>query len=732
MNPLARKVLITFVAALLTILITQEDILRLGIYQRLQLAALDYRFQFRGTHPAIPDSSDIIIVEVSDESFKSLPARWPWPRSYYAHLVRNLKAAGAKVVAIDIILTGADAYSPANDDSLRAAIRETGIVVLAGKMDAEREEYQIISQQENFDNTFFPIDSALGLVNIRNDADGVIRRYSPFWEQARRHDTDMIDTVRVPTFSFAVLNKYFNLDYDATPANDPASFTYYDFVIPKYDPSSMLINFYGPSGTFRRVKFADVLDDATITTTEEAETKEQINTFNDREYGYLYDGTFKDKIVLVGSTMPEDHDLFPVSIAQGTQHGDNLMYGVEIHANVIQSVLRDEFLQSQPKLWEFLTIILFAFTTFFMTSRLRSGKGRRHFYLELFGVLFVVAEIVVIGSVALFAFVNHSYVMAAISPISAVIVGYVASTAYHYVTERKQRLLIKGMFSTYVNPTVVDQLIANPDKLKLGGERRQLTVLFSDIEGFTALSEGMPPEALVGLLNEYLSEMTEIIFKHSGTLDKYEGDAVMAFWGAPIGQDDHALRACLCALEMQETLERIRARWKSEGKPLLTARIGINTGEMIVGNMGGKEKFDYTVIGDGVNIASRLEGANRFYRTAIMAGEGTYELVKENIIGRELDFITVHGRTKPVRTFELIGTASDAVRHEWKEFLILYHEGLRLYHSRFWKEADQAFTEALKLRPADYPTQLHIERTLHFKQFPPPDDWTGVVELTTK
>ena len=224
MNPLARKVLIAFVAALLTIVITQEDILRLGIYQRLQLAALDYRFQFRGMQPAIPDSSDIVIVEVSDESFKSLPARWPWPRSYYAHLVRNLKAAGAKVVAIDIILTGADAYSPANDDSLRAAIRETGIVVLAGKMNAEREEYQIISQQENFDNAFFPIDSALGLVNIRNDADGVFRRYSPFWERVRRRETDVFDTVRVPTFSFAVLNKYFNVDYDATPANDPASF----------------------------------------------------------------------------------------------------------------------------------------------------------------------------------------------------------------------------------------------------------------------------------------------------------------------------------------------------------------------------------------------------------------------------------------------------------------------------------------------------------------------------
>ncbi|MBI5470965.1 MAG: adenylate/guanylate cyclase domain-containing protein [Ignavibacteriae bacterium] len=726
-----RKIVVALIAALLTIVITQENILKLGIFQRLELAALDYRFQVRGKHPSIPDSSDIIIVEVSDESFKSLPSRWPWPRSYYAHLVRNLKAAGAKVVAIDIILEGPDAYSRANDDSLRAAIRETGIVVLAGKLEAEHERYQVIAQREQFGNLFYPIDSALGLVNIRNDADGVYRRYSPYWERVQQRDGGATDTLRIPTLSFAVLNSCFGQQHDAVASSDHDSFTYLGAVIPKYDPSSMLINFYGPSGAFPRVKFADVIDDATLTTNEEAELHEQINTFSDPQYGYLHDDTFKGKIVLVGSTTPEDHDLFPVSVAQGSQHGDNLMYGVEIHANVIQSVLRNEFISRQPRIWEALTIILFALLTFFLTSAIRGGRSRRHFMLELLGVVLVVVEIVVIGGMSIFIFVNNSYIVPAISPITAVIAGYVASTAYHYVAERKQRLMIKGMFSTYVNPTVVDHLIANPDKLTLGGERKQLTVLFSDIEGFTALAEHMQPEALVSLLNDYLSRMAEIVFKHSGTLDKYEGDAVMAFWGAPVDQKDHAVRACFCALEMQRTLDAVRSNWKAGGPPQLTARIGINSGEMIVGNMGGKEKFDYTVIGDGVNIASRLEGANRFYRTAIMIGESTHELVKDVVVCRELDFITVHGRTMPLRTFELIG-AGDESRKEWKEFLILYHEGLRLYRSRLWNEADQAFTEALKLRPNDFPAQFHLERIHHFRQFPPPDNWSGVVEMTMK
>lgn len=736
MSPLTRKLLAAFVVALITVVLTQDEILKLGVFRRSELASLDYRFQARGTYPSIAESSRVVIVEINDESFKTLPDRWPWPRSYYARLIRNLKAAGAKAIGMDIILSGADPYSPDNDKDLRDAMRETGAVILAGKMEVSRDTYEVFSATENFGNIFYPFDSSLGLVNVRNDADGVYRRYSPFWETSFRRSTGRYDTTRIPTFSFAVLNKYFGFGPRLLASDLNDYFLYAGQRIPKFDPTSFLINFYGPSGTFRKIKFADVIDDETLTTTEEAESGEQINTFSDPDFGYLVDGTFKNKIVLVGSTAPEEHDLFPVSIAQGTQHGDNLMYGVQIHANVIESVVRNEFLSKQSKWAEIAIIFLFAFLTFFVTSAIRSGRSLRHFVSEMYGFLFVLVEIAIIAIASVWFFMNQSYVAATISPMVAVLGGYIASTAYHYVAERKQRLLIKDMFSSYVNPNVVDELIANPDKLALGGERKSLTVLFSDIEGFTGIAEKMPSEELVDLLNEYFTEMTGIIFRHTGTLDKFFGDAVIAFWGAPLPQEGHALHACLSALEMQQTLQRLRTRWEQEGKPSIHTRIGINTGEVVVGNMGGsiggRKTLNYTVIGDNVNIASRLEGANKRYGTGIMVSEFTYQLVKEHILGRELDLISVKGRSEPFKTFELMQKLDSSVDSSLMRFLELYTEGLQLYRQQDWDEANRRFTEALALRPEDYPTRLHIERAAHFKLNPPPKDWNGVFELTTK
>lgn len=718
------KIGLAFVVALLIVVITQEDILKLGIIQRLELASIDYRFQSRGRTSAMKDSGNVIIVEISEESFKSLPEKWPWPRSYYARLIRNLKAAGAKAVGIDIILKGNDAFSLENDEELRAAIKESGIVVLAGKTEVRNDLYMHTTLTQNYGNIFFDVDSSLGIVNIRNDADGVYRRYSPFFGTN--------SGLRVPTFGFAVLNKYFGFPALTTAENFSDEFVFADRSIPKYDPASLLINFYGPSGTFLHIKFADVIDDERFETIEEAETGAEINTFSDPEFGYLYDGTFKNKIVLVGSTVPEDHDLFPIATARGEQSGDNLMYGVEIHANVIENVLRGQFIRKQSTLTEILAIFLFTITTFFVTSALKNSKTRHHFLVEVNGFLFTLAEIFIIGYAALTLFNDYLFLVTAISPTIAVLGGYFSSTAYHFVVERKQRMLIKGMFSTYVNPSVVDELITNPEKLTLGGERKELSVLFSDLVGFTTLSEGIPPEQLVGLLNEYLSSMTQIIFKNNGTLDKYDGDAVMAFWGAPIPQHDHALRACLSALQMQQALAQIRRVWREQNRPLFRARIGINTGEMIVGNTGGTGRFDYTVIGDSVNLASRLEGANKQYKTGIMVSQQTYDLVKDKILGRELDLMSVKGRLEPLKTFELLQELNGTIDPALEQFLESYTEALRLYKGRRWADARRKFEEALSLRPHDQPTHLYVERTTLYESNPPPEDWNGVFVLETK
>lgn len=710
--------------ALLVVVITQEDILKLGIIQRLELASIDYRFESRGTNPAFKDTGTVVIVEISEESFKSLPEKWPWPRSYYAHLLRNLKKAGARVVGIDLILGGRDAYGPEHDNDLRAAIRETGIAVLAGKVHEVEATHRKVIADEDYGNLFFHVDSCLGATNIYNDADGVYRRYCPIWGT----DTDLM----IPAFGFAVLNKFCNYPPLTVAENFSGEFIFGAVPIPKYDNENLLINFFGPSGTFRRIKFADVIDDETLTTLEEADAAEEINTFSDPEFGYLYDGTFKDKIVLVGSTVPEYHDLFPVSFARGEKTGDNLMYGVEIHANVIESIIRQQFINKQSAVLDILLVFAFTIITFAVTSGLKSSKTRHHFLVELNGFLFAMAELFLIGFVSLLLFNERNYLVTTISPMLAVLAGYVSSTVYHFVVERKQRMLIKAMFSTYVNPSVVDELIMNPEKLTLGGQRKELSVMFSDIDGFTSIAEHLDSQELVSLLNEYLNEMTDIVFRNSGTLDKFEGDAVVAFWGAPIAQEDHPMRACRCALEMQDALVGIRKNWKEQKRPLLNVRIGVNTGEMVVGNMGGKGKFDYTVIGDSVNLAARLESANKLYHTGIMVSQRTYDLVKHAIIGRELDLITVKGRSEPLKIYELLALSNGKVPDELWRFLDVYAAGLAYYRDRRWEEARKTFEEALLYRPGDYPSRMYIERAAEYTLHPPPDDWNGVLVMTTK
>jgi adenylate cyclase len=709
--------------ALLIIVITQERILKLGIIQRLELASIDYRFESRGTNSSFKDSSDVIIVEISEESFKSLPEKWPWPRSYYAHLIRNLKAAGARSVGIDLIL-GKSTFGEKDDEELRSAIRETGSVVLAGKAPQRESEYEIITAHEDFGNMFFHVDSSLGAVNVLSDADGVLRRYRPMWGT----NTSLL----IPSFAFAVLDRYYALPALSIVENYSDHFNFIHAEIPKYDATTFLINFYGPPQTFRRVNFADVIDDESLTTTEEAQTGAELNLFSDPDIGYLHNGMFNDKIILVGSMAPEEHDLFPVSFARGQRPGDNLMYGVEIHANVIESVLRNDFLRKQSATTEILLIFILTIVTFLVTSALKSSRTKHAFLVELNGFLFAMAEIFVVGFAALLLFNKYNYLMTAISPILAVLAGYVSSTVYHFVVERKQRMLIKTMFSTYVNPSVVEELITNPDKLKLGGERRELSVLFSDIEGFTTISEQLESQELVSLLNEYLSTMTEIVLRNDGTLDKFEGDAVVAFWGAPIPQEDHALRACRCAVQMQEALIEIRGVWQAQNKPRINVRIGINTGEMVVGNMGGARRFDYTVIGDSVNLASRLEGANKQYHTGILVSERTYEFVKDQIRGRELDLIAVKGRSAPLRIFELLRLNNSTGEQSMVEFLSLYGDGLGLYRERRWDDARAAFEQALRCKPDDYPSRLYIERATHYAMNPPPAAWDGVFVMQMK
>ena len=238
----------------------------------------------------------------------------------------------------------------------------------------------------------------------------------------------------------------------------------------------------------------------------------------------------------------------------------------------------------------------------------------------------------------------------------ALFFGYTSQTAYRFLMEERRARDIRKMFSSYVSKRIVDELIRDPSKAKLGGDRKEITVLFSDIRGFTSFSEKHQPEEVVSLLNEYLGAMTEIVFAHEGTLDKFVGDAIMALWGAPVGQPDHAERAARCALAMIAKLKELQAKWTAEGKYVIDIGIGINTGDMVVGNMGAEgKKMDYTVIGDNVNLGARLEGLTRKYNNHIIISEYTYEKIKDVVQATELDSVTVKGKEKPVVVYDLVG-----------------------------------------------------------------------------
>jgi adenylate cyclase len=307
---------------------------------------------------------------------------------------------------------------------------------------------------------------------------------------------------------------------------------------------------------------------------------------------------------------------------------------------------------------------------------------------------------------------------------------YLGITVYRYITEEREKKKIRGAFQYYLTASVINEMLKDPSKLKLGGDKKDLTVLFSDIRGFTSISEKLTPEALVHLLNEYLTAMTNLVFKYDGLLDKYMGDAIMAVFGAPLDQPDHAVRACRTALSMMEELKTLQKKWADEGRPFLDIGIGINSGDMVVGNMGSDMRFDYTVMGDSVNLGSRLEGINKEYGTNIVISEYTYAAVKDVLFCRELDAVRVKGKKLPVKIYELLGEKKDSAN--WEKYVSLFEEGLSKYKQGLWDEAIAAFRKVLELRPDDASAKLYIDRCEELKKNPPEGPWDGVFTMTRK
>ena len=470
---------------------------------------------------------------------------------------------------------------------------------------------------------------------------------------------------------------------------------------------SMMINYKGPVRTFPHYSIYDIIE------------------------RNIPKDALEGKILLVGATEVGIFDL------RTTPVGVNFP-GVEVHANVLDNLLTNSYFKYHDYLQGITALLI-------LGIGILLGVTLPHLK-HIFGT--VLAIVIVVG----YVFAHYYMVTELLTWTSLVYIVLVTVTVWGGVTlfrflvsDRDQRF-IKGAFRHYLSAEVVEQLADNPDMLKLGGERRVMTAFFSDVQSFSSLSEKLTPEQLVRLLNVYLTNMSNIIMRYGGTVDKYEGDAIIAFFGAPVSYDDHATRSVLVTLECHRRLAELNAEWYESGLykswveavgPKLKHRIGLNTGEMVVGNMGSENRFDYTMMGNSVNLAARLEGANKNYGTFTCVSEYTYEPAKEAVVGREMDLIRVIGIKQPVRIYEVLARKGELNDQQMKGIAI-FEKGLQLYRQQHWDESIKHFTAVQKVFPDDPPSLTFIRRCQEYKaaaQNPAtalPADWDGVFEASAK
>jgi adenylate cyclase len=461
--------------------------------------------------------------------------------------------------------------------------------------------------------------------------------------------------------------------------------------IPLDDKSKILIYYHGPFQTFRYIPFFSLIS-------------EQVPI----EY-------FNNKVVIIGASAPGLSDL------RSTPWQPSFP-GVEVHANVFHQIMNRHFIRELSGEQQFLFIMALGILAGLLFTFLRPlGGGISG--VVFYGLVFIAAWL---------AFAFQFLWIPLIAPFLTILLTYTVHYAYRYVVEERDKREIKKIFAHYVSPGVVEELLKKPEMIKLGGEKKVGTVLFSDLAGFTALAAVHPPEEVVKLLNAYLTEMSHIVLDNHGTLDKYEGDAIMAIFGAPVEIENHALAACKTAMQMQQSLEKMREDWKRRKLPELHQRIGINSGEMVIGNMGSDIRFDYTAIGDSVNLGARLESANKLYGTGILISDATFQIVKDQVVVRQLDLLRVRGKQEPVKVYELIAMKNDTLDVKTREMLSYFQQGYEHYLSRQWEYAGNQFRQALQIYSGDGPSRLYLERCDNFMNNPPSEDWDGAHDFSTK
>jgi adenylate cyclase len=485
--------------------------------------------------------------------------------------------------------------------------------------------------------------------------------------------------------------------------------------IPVDSTGHIVINYAGKQKMFPYLSMAELLTDADDLSYEEREYNPAAKSWETVVKRAKKADFLKDKAFIVGATATGIYDL------RVTPFEENFP-GAETHANVLDNLIRQDFLFTHPEEEIYMLVLLLILGTSLALALTYLGA-----LLSLLLAAAMISGIVLIDRYYFFA---QGTVVTVVLPLALISIEFMVLICYKYFTEERGKKELRNTFQKYVSPAIVEEILSDPTNIELGGRKARVTIFFSDVRGFTTISEKLDPRALSDLLNEYLTPMTDLVFKNRGTLDKYMGDAIMAFFGAPIAYADHAKYGCRCALQNIEKLYELQAEFKRKGLPEIDVGIGLNTGDVSVGNMGSQTVRSYTVMGDAVNLASRLEGTNKQYGTRIIISEFTYADVKSDFICRELDLVRVKGKAQPVKIFELI--AEGKTDAKVNELLKWYQEAYSLYHEKRWDRALDGFGKALNHAPADPVTKLYIERCQEYLVTPPPEDWDGVFDMKTK
>ena len=738
----------------------------LSFIQNIEARSLDARFVLRGERP---HDDRIVIVDIDEKTLEKVGS-FPIPRSAYARMVDNLHKGGAAIVAFDAVFSKPEKNSAVealkkleaevqgqapgpvlerirqiektsdNDALLAESVKQAGNVVIGHIfLDEVRAKSQDPVAAETYYNVLWgqPFPQMRPLAKF-----GKFNLDTAWYDRDQRHNGQVavsvepnIQIIAEAARSYGFFNN--DPDGDGTYRRGRLLIRYQNFewypslaleTVRQYEelPNEQVIGYMSPDGLDSIQLGSHLLKprpDATVLINYAGSFRTYPHySMIDVIDGAVAPETFRDKIVLLGATALGIGDIRPTPF----QSEDYM--GVEIHANVIDNILHNGergrgFLTRalQEEMIDLGFILAFGLGLGYLFSRAK----------PITSTAAVVVALAVFGLVAYEAFARFGMWLSFVLPATVLIFNYASVTSFRMIFEEREKRKIRRAFGQYVAPGVIALLEKDPQRyFKPGGEMKDLTVMFSDIRDFTHIAEGLTPDELVNSLNEYLGEMTDVLFKSWGTLDKYIGDAIMAFWGSPYPQEEHAIRGASCALEMIKRLHELNEQWSAAGRKTLRIGIGLNTGPVNVGNMGSERRLSWTVMGDNVNLASRLEGLTKKYGCAILISEFTYGEVQGAFVCRELDRIRVKGKEQPVAVYELVSYLSELAEHA--DRMSRYDAALTAYRARDWQQAVELFEDLLNSYPDDGPSRVLLQRCLEFRVESPAANWDGVYVMETK